>query len=77
MAPAIFRRRAGASDRGAEMGKMPFLYNHFAKLIQQKPEISSNKGGSFRQGAVAPSGPPLAPRHHCFEAPPCHEDNQK
>ena len=49
MAPAIFRRRAGASDRGAEMGKMKwemqFLYIILPNFLQQKPEISSNTGG--------------------------------
>ena len=83
MAPEIFRRRVGASDRGAEMGKMKWEKCSFCTSFCQissnrNPKFPPTQGVSgFRQGAVAPSGPPQAPRHHCFEAPPCHKDNQK
>ena len=82
--------RQQSSDGGQELltgglkwekwnGKNAVFVHHFAKFPPTETRNFLQHRGAigFRQGAVAPSGPPLAPRHHCFEAPPCHKDNQK
>ena len=82
--------RQQSSDGGQELltgglkwekwnGKNAVFVHHFAKFppTETRNFLQHRGASGFRQGAVAPSGPPLAPRHHCFEAPPCHKDNQK